>query len=294
MPPSYPLTLDVAGRRVVVVGGGPVAARRARVAGHGQGSTCTSSRLRCVRTSPTSRRTGRVTWQRARLPHAATSTVPGSCTPRPATGPPTTSSPRDAEASHVWCVRADDALAVRGVDAGRDPRRRRDRRGHRRWRPAAGDDAARRDRRSPSTPGELPLRPHRPATHRLASPWSAAAPATRPDHDPRPPAARRGRRRAGRPAGAARAARRARPRRSSSSTSARRPGTIRCRRTRSTGCSSSTRWPDAGSCGSRAATRSCSAAAARRPWPASPPASRSRSCRASRARSPCRPPRASR
>ena len=30
MPPSYPLTLDVAGRRVVVVGGGPVAARRAR------------------------------------------------------------------------------------------------------------------------------------------------------------------------------------------------------------------------------------------------------------------------
>jgi uroporphyrin-III C-methyltransferase / precorrin-2 dehydrogenase / sirohydrochlorin ferrochelatase len=26
--PSYPLVLDVAGRRVVVVGGGPVAARR--------------------------------------------------------------------------------------------------------------------------------------------------------------------------------------------------------------------------------------------------------------------------
>jgi uroporphyrin-III C-methyltransferase / precorrin-2 dehydrogenase / sirohydrochlorin ferrochelatase len=28
--PDYPLTLDVTGRRVVVVGGGPVAARRAR------------------------------------------------------------------------------------------------------------------------------------------------------------------------------------------------------------------------------------------------------------------------
>ncbi|MGZ4592082.1 MAG: NAD(P)-dependent oxidoreductase, partial [Actinomycetes bacterium] len=30
MTPDYPLTLDVAGRRVVVVGGGPVAARRTR------------------------------------------------------------------------------------------------------------------------------------------------------------------------------------------------------------------------------------------------------------------------
>ena len=237
---TYPLVLDLAGRRAVVVGGGPVAARRARRPGRGRCRRACSSRpwvcedLRDLVEAGRRHLAGRATTP------AATSTAPGWCTPRPATRRTDDLVAAHAEGARVWCVRADDAslsaawtpaVARAGdvtvaVTAGGDPRR--------------ATTAARRGRARPGH-RRAAAAPPPPGRHRARRPGRRRPGRPRADQRARPAAARRGRRRAGRPAGAARAGRRPRPDGRRRSTSARPPGTTRCRRRRSTGCSSSTR-----------------------------------------------------
>jgi uroporphyrin-III C-methyltransferase/precorrin-2 dehydrogenase/sirohydrochlorin ferrochelatase len=161
--PSYPLTLDLTGRRVVVVGGGPVAARRAAgllEAGalvevvapfvcEDLAALVSSDRLRWV---PRDYLPGDLTLKDGPDPdtHDASESRAGAV-PEPAwlvhtaTGDPLVDAQvaREAEAARIWCVRADDATAstawtpavARGavgtasegltvaVSAGADPRR---------------------------------------------------------------------------------------------------------------------------------------------------------------------------
>ncbi len=133
--PGYPLSLDVTGRHVVVVGGGPIAARRTG------GLVAAGARVHVV--APVLcedladlAQAGLVVWagrdytpgdlQGAWLVHTATGddAVDGAVA-------------ADAEAARVWCVRADDAALSRAwtpavtrsgelvvsVTAGGDPRR---------------------------------------------------------------------------------------------------------------------------------------------------------------------------
>jgi uroporphyrin-III C-methyltransferase/precorrin-2 dehydrogenase/sirohydrochlorin ferrochelatase len=161
--PSYPLTLDLAGRRVVVVGGGPVAARRAGGLVEAGALVEVVAPFVCEDLAALAS-DGRVTW-------VARDYLPGDLTlnDRPDPGPPDSSESwgrgvsepawlvhtatgdpqvdaqvaREAEAARIWCVRADDAAAssawtpavARGavgtasegltvaVSAGGDPRR---------------------------------------------------------------------------------------------------------------------------------------------------------------------------
>lgn len=133
--PSYPLTLDVAGRRVVVVGGGPVAARRARALVRADAQVYVVAPALCEDLVDLVN-DGRVEW----LPRDyLTGDVDSSWLVHTATGDRFTDDlvAADAEAGHVWCVRADDAarsaawtpaVAHAGevtvaVTAGGDPRR---------------------------------------------------------------------------------------------------------------------------------------------------------------------------
>lgn len=131
--PTYPLLLDVAGRRVVVVGGGPVAARR--VAGlfeAGAAVTVVAPNL-CEELSA---RVDAVAW----VPREyASGDLDGAWLVHTATGDQVVDAlvAADAEAARVWCVRAGAAEvsmawtpAVTRVDdvtvavsAGADPRR---------------------------------------------------------------------------------------------------------------------------------------------------------------------------
>ncbi len=142
--PGYPLALDVRGRRTVVVGGGPVAARRARGLLDAGAAVTVVAPAVCedLRDLVDA---GEVTLvARDYLP-------PDLLEPEPAWLVHTATGDRDvdaavaahAEATRVWCVRADDAAAstawtpavARGRDgsaaegvtvavtAGRDPRR---------------------------------------------------------------------------------------------------------------------------------------------------------------------------
>ena len=157
--PSYPLTLDVAGRRVLVVGGGPVAARRTRglLAADAEVSVVAPYVCEDLRDLADS---GAVTW----LPRDYEGgDLDGAWLVHTATGDPATDDlvAAHADAARVWCVRADDAalsaawtpaVARSGsvsvaVTAGGDPRR------------------ARSLRQAISVAldsGELPLRHHRP------------------------------------------------------------------------------------------------------------------------------------
>ena len=142
--PAYPLTLDLTGRRVVVVGGGPVAARRARGLVDAGAAVEVITPFVCEDLRDLLRR-GEIDWherefavgdlvlpQPAWLVHTATGDVAVDAQVA-----------REAKAARVWCVRADDAAAssawtpavARGsegsagegitvaVTAGGDPRR---------------------------------------------------------------------------------------------------------------------------------------------------------------------------
>jgi uroporphyrin-III C-methyltransferase / precorrin-2 dehydrogenase / sirohydrochlorin ferrochelatase len=161
VPPSYPLTLDVAGRRVVVVGGGPVAARRARALVTANAQVYVVAPSVCEDLSDLSRE-GRVTWEARDY---LTGDLDAAWLVHTATGDRATDDlvAADAHAAHVWCVRADDAArsaawtpavtrageVTVAVTAGGDPRRA----------------TTLRDAISLALDaGDLPLRPHRPAT----------------------------------------------------------------------------------------------------------------------------------
>lgn len=124
--PAFPLHLDLRGRRVLVVGGGPVALRRARAL------AAAGADLRVVAPDVAEGMPGQV----ERRPYAP-GDVAGAWLVVAATGVVDEQVAADAEAQGTWCVRADDASrsaawvpAVARVDdvvvsvtAGRDPRR---------------------------------------------------------------------------------------------------------------------------------------------------------------------------
>ena len=236
------LGLSLTGRRVLVVGGGPVAARRVQA--------LLADAARVVVVAPQLcevlldlHRWGLRRVARPRGVEEPTSTAPGSCTPRPATARRTPPSPRWAHGAPTFCVNAGDGAArlgparrattqqgdvLVGVVSTRasDPRRTRRR--------------ARRDRRRSCARARSPLRRRRAtATGRVDARRRRSRATSTCITVARPPRARRGRRRGHRPARPDRRARRARPRASRSSTSARRPATTRSRSTRSAGSWSS-------------------------------------------------------
>lgn len=133
--PAYPLTLDLAGRRVVVVGGGPVAARRTRALVAAEASVYVVAPSLCEDLTDLVS-AGRVLWE----PHDyLTGDLEGAWLVHTATGDRLTDDlvSADAEAGRVWCVRADvaarspawtPAVARAGevtvaVTTGGDPRR---------------------------------------------------------------------------------------------------------------------------------------------------------------------------
>jgi uroporphyrin-III C-methyltransferase / precorrin-2 dehydrogenase / sirohydrochlorin ferrochelatase len=133
--PSYPLVLDLAGRRAVVVGGGPVAARRARGLVDAGADVVLVSPWVCedVRDLLAA---GGLRWEPREY---ADGDLDGAWLVHTATGDRQTDDrvAADAERARTWCVRADDAgrspawtpaVARTGdvtvaVTAGRDPRR---------------------------------------------------------------------------------------------------------------------------------------------------------------------------
>jgi uroporphyrin-III C-methyltransferase/precorrin-2 dehydrogenase/sirohydrochlorin ferrochelatase len=158
--PSYPLTLDVAGRRVLVVGGGPVAARRAAALVTAGAQVVVVAPYVCEDLHDLVA-DGSVTW----VPRDyAGGDLDGAWLVHTATGDAATDDlvAAHAEGARVWCVRAGDAglsaawtpaVARSGtvtvaVTAGGDPRRAKALRGA----IAAALDC-----------GDLPLRHHRPA-----------------------------------------------------------------------------------------------------------------------------------
>ncbi|TAL43620.1 MAG: uroporphyrinogen-III C-methyltransferase [Salinibacterium sp.] len=133
--PLYPLGLQIAGRAVVVVGGGPVAARRASgLVDAGALVTVIAPKLSAeVRALV---KTGAVTWRKRSY---TTGDLDGAWLAHTATGVPEVDAlvSADAEAARIWCVNASDHLAAtawvpavtrRGtvtvsVSGGGDPRR---------------------------------------------------------------------------------------------------------------------------------------------------------------------------
>ena len=113
MSPTYPLTLDVAGRSTVVVGGGPVAARRARGLLDAGAIVQVVAPWVCedladLVADPAL--DSRVGWTARDY---AAGDLEGAWIVHTATGdrPVDDAVARDAEAARVWCVRADDAEA---------------------------------------------------------------------------------------------------------------------------------------------------------------------------------------
>lgn len=133
--PQYPLTLSVVGRRVVVVGGGPVAARRARAlvdAGADVHVIAPAADLSLERLATA----GAITWSpRCYRP----GDLDGAWLVHTATGDADVDRRvlADADAARIWCVHAGDAAqasawvpavgkvddVVVAVNAGGDPRR---------------------------------------------------------------------------------------------------------------------------------------------------------------------------
>ncbi|MEN0128778.1 MAG: uroporphyrinogen-III C-methyltransferase [Brevundimonas sp.] len=135
MTDRHPLWLDLTGRLVVVVGGGPVAARRAtRLAGDGA-RVLVVAPAACEELAELAA-DGLVTWEARGY---RTGDLAGAWLVHTATGDPAVDDAvaSDAEQSRIWCVRADDAtrspawtpaVARSGdisvaVTAGGDPRR---------------------------------------------------------------------------------------------------------------------------------------------------------------------------
>ncbi len=133
--PSYPLVLGLAGRRAVVVGGGPVAARRTTALVEAGADVVLVSPWVCEDLHELVD-TGAITW----VPRDYTGgDLDGAWLVHTATGDPATDDlvAAHAEGARVWCVRADDAalsaawtpaVARSGdvtvaVTAGGDPRR---------------------------------------------------------------------------------------------------------------------------------------------------------------------------
>ena len=158
--PGYPLSLDVAGRSAVVVGGGPVAARRTRGLLEAGADVTVVAPFACEDVLDLVE-DGSVTWV-ARDYEAGD--LDGAWLVHTATGDPATDDlvAAHAEGARVWCVRADraarsaawtPAVARSGsvtvaVTAGGDPRRA---------------VALREAIAVALDTGELPLRHHRPA-----------------------------------------------------------------------------------------------------------------------------------
>jgi uroporphyrin-III C-methyltransferase/precorrin-2 dehydrogenase/sirohydrochlorin ferrochelatase len=133
--PSYPLSLDVAGRRTVVVGGGPVAARRARALVGAGAQVYVVAPALCEDLSDLVHE-GRVEWQPRDY---VTGDLAGAWLAHTATGDRVTDDlvAADSEAARIWCVRAGDAArsaawtpavtrsgeVTVAVTAGGDPRR---------------------------------------------------------------------------------------------------------------------------------------------------------------------------
>jgi uroporphyrin-III C-methyltransferase/precorrin-2 dehydrogenase/sirohydrochlorin ferrochelatase len=161
MSPSYPLSLDVGGRLVVVVGGGPVAARRVRALVAATAEVYVVAPALCEDLADLARE-GRVRWQPRDY---LTGDLDGAWLVHTATGDRVTDDrvAADAASDRIWCVRADDAaqsaawtpaVARAGevtvaVTAGGDPRRA----------TTLRDAIA-----LALDTGALPLRTHRPAT----------------------------------------------------------------------------------------------------------------------------------
>ncbi|WP_263730420.1 uroporphyrinogen-III C-methyltransferase [Cellulomonas sp. SG140] len=191
--PQYPLTLSVAGRRVLVVGGGPVAARRARTLVDA-GAAVHVVAPQADPSLADLAAEGTITWSGRRY---RSGDLDGAWLVHTATGDPDVDGQvlADADAARVWCVHAGDAAqatawvpavatvddVVVAVNAGGDPRRAsglRDAIGallksgslplRRRRRPAAGTSTAARAVGSvalvgggPGDPGLLTLRGRR-------------------------------------------------------------------------------------------------------------------------------------
>lgn len=159
--PSYPLVLDVAGRRAVVVGGGPVAARRATQLADAGADLVVVTPFVCEELTELIT-DGRVAWEPRDY---AAGDLDGAWLVHTATGDRIVDDAvaADAETAHVWCVRADDAGAsaawtpavarvgdvLVAVSGAADPRRA-----------ARLRDAV----QAALETGKLPLRRHRPAT----------------------------------------------------------------------------------------------------------------------------------
>jgi uroporphyrin-III C-methyltransferase/precorrin-2 dehydrogenase/sirohydrochlorin ferrochelatase len=141
---DYPLTLDLTGRRVVVVGGGPVATRR--VAGlRDSGAAVEVIAPWVTEDLAELSTTGEITWHERDFVSGDLITPDPAWLVHTATGdrPTDDQVAREADAARIWCIRADDASAssawtpavARGragspaegvtvaVNAGGDPRR---------------------------------------------------------------------------------------------------------------------------------------------------------------------------
>jgi uroporphyrin-III C-methyltransferase / precorrin-2 dehydrogenase / sirohydrochlorin ferrochelatase len=104
--PDYPVTLDLRGRRVVVVGGGPVAARRASGAAEAGARVEVVAPYVCEDLRDDVRLT-------VHLRDYRRGDLAGAWLVHTATGEASVDSAvaADAEAQGTWCIRADDALA---------------------------------------------------------------------------------------------------------------------------------------------------------------------------------------
>jgi uroporphyrin-III C-methyltransferase/precorrin-2 dehydrogenase/sirohydrochlorin ferrochelatase len=142
--PAYPLTLDLAGRRVVVVGGGPVAARRTAGLLEVGALVDVVAPFVCEDLAVLAS-AGRIRWQDRDYVAGDLLEPEPAWLVQTATGDPLVDAQvaREAEAARIWCVRADAAAAssawtpavARGADgtasegltvavtAGGDPRR---------------------------------------------------------------------------------------------------------------------------------------------------------------------------
>jgi uroporphyrin-III C-methyltransferase / precorrin-2 dehydrogenase / sirohydrochlorin ferrochelatase len=159
--PTYPLTLDVRDRRVVVVGGGPVAARRARGLVEAGAAVVVVAPWACEDLADLAAG-GTLRWRPRE--YAGSGDLDGAWLVHTATGDPDVDAAvaADAQAARLWCVRADDARAsaawtpaVASVDgvlvavtAGGDPRRARALRDAIHARLETGDLPLRRQRRT--------------------------------------------------------------------------------------------------------------------------------------------------